>query len=184
MGDQQKPVILIVHGAWHRPWHYRALINDFRAKGYTVAAPTLVSSGEDDSIVTKTYHDDAARCHDALSAYLEQGRTVIGIGHSYGGVVLGAAILGHTVAERESKGLKGGFVSAAFIAAVPALQKGPSLYEAAGNQWLNPYFHHVEVRRKSQTRNLGASLTLTGKFRRRVYPSRVRLSPRRPSTVA
>ena len=57
MGDQQKPVILIVHGAWHRPWHYRALINDFRAKGYTVAAPTLVSSGEDDSIVTKTYHD-------------------------------------------------------------------------------------------------------------------------------
>ncbi|KAM5349932.1 hypothetical protein ACJ41O_006437 [Fusarium nematophilum] len=141
--DKQKPVILLVHGAWHRPLHYRVLINALNAEGFTVLAPPLASSGYDDSVDGKTYHDDVKRIHDVLLPLLNEGRTAIGVGHSYGGVPLTAAIQGHTVAERASKGLKGGISSAIYISPTPIFQKGISMYEAGGRQWTSAWFHDV-----------------------------------------
>ncbi|KAH7161923.1 Alpha/beta hydrolase fold-1 [Dactylonectria macrodidyma] len=141
MDDKQKPAVLLVHGAWHRPLHYRTLINDLNAKGFTVLAPPLASSGYDDSVDGKTYHDDVKRIHDVLLPILGAGRTVIGIAHSYGGVPLTVAIQGHTTAERAAKGLKGGIASAIYISPTPVFQTGISMYEAGGRQWPSGWFH-------------------------------------------
>ncbi|KAI1014367.1 hypothetical protein LB504_012094 [Fusarium proliferatum] len=140
---ERKPVILLVHGAWHRPLHYRLLIQAFQQQGFTVLTPPLASSGYDDSIDGKTYHDDVKRIHDAVLPYIYNGRKVIAIGHSYGAIPLTVAIEGHSIAEREQKGLVGGFSSVIYVAPTPVLHKGISMYEAAGEHYKTPFFHDV-----------------------------------------
>ncbi|KLO90651.1 uncharacterized protein LW93_11072 [Fusarium fujikuroi] len=139
----QQPVILLVHGAWHQPFHYRLLIQAFKQQGFTVLAPPLASSGYDDSVDGKTYHDDVKRIHDAVLPYIDSGRKIIGIGHSYGAIPLTVAIDGHSIAERERKGLVGGFGSVIYVAPTPVLHKGISMYEAAGEHYKTPFFHDV-----------------------------------------
>jgi alpha-beta hydrolase superfamily lysophospholipase len=141
----QKPVVLLVHGAWHRPLHYRLLIQAFQQQGFIVLAPPLASSGYDDSVDGKTYHADVKRIHDVVMPYIDHGRTVIAVGHSYGAIPLTVAIEGHSLAEREEKGLQGGFRSVIYVAPTPVLHKGISMFEAAGEQRQTPFFHDVSV---------------------------------------
>ncbi|KAF5559357.1 pyrethroid hydrolase [Fusarium napiforme] len=117
-GNNRRPVILLVHGAWHRPLHYRLLIQAFQQRDFTVLAPPLASSGYDDSID-------------------------VGIGHSYGALPLAVAIEGHSIAQKEKKGLPGGFSSVVYKAATPVLRKGISMYEAAGEHRKTPFFHDI-----------------------------------------
>lgn len=146
MNEKEQPaVILLVHGAWHRPLHYRLLIQAFQQQGFTVLAPPLASSGYDDSVDGKTYHDDVKRIHDAVLPYIDNGRKVIGIGHSYGAIPLTVAIEGHSIPEREQKGLVGGFSSVIYVAPTPVLHKGISMYEAAGEHYKTSFFHDVSV---------------------------------------
>ncbi|KAF5986175.1 pyrethroid hydrolase [Fusarium coicis] len=146
-GNNQQSVVLLVHGAWHRPLHYRLLIQAFQQQDFIVLAPPLASSGYDDSVDGKTYHDDVKRIHDVVLPYVNSGRKVIGIGHSYGAIPLTVAIEGHSIAEREKKGLPGGFSSVIYVAPTPVLHKGISMYEAAGEHRKTPFFHGVSDKR-------------------------------------
>ncbi|KAM0245170.1 hypothetical protein ACHAP5_005563 [Fusarium lateritium] len=139
----QKPVVLFVHGAWHAPVHYRLLIKAIQAEGFTVLTPTLASSGYDDSIDGMALNDDVKRIHDMVLPYLDKGRKVIAVGHSYGAVPLQIAVNGQTLAKREEKGLQGGFVSTIFIAPTPVLQKGISMYDSVGGKYTSDWFHDV-----------------------------------------
>jgi pimeloyl-ACP methyl ester carboxylesterase len=144
MNHSEKPIILIAHGAWHRPWHYRNLINRLRSKGYTTLVPSLATSGYDDALILNSYPDDVRRLHEVLLPYLSQGRKAVIVAHSYGGVPATHAVETHTVAERAARGLQGGIVSVVYIASLPVIQKGVSLYEAGGNKWLTLHFHDVD----------------------------------------
>lgn len=42
--SEQKPVILMVTGAWHRPFFYDPLGDALKAKGYEWLCPELASS--------------------------------------------------------------------------------------------------------------------------------------------
>lgn len=141
----EKPIVLLVHGAWHRPLHYRLLIQDLQAQGFRVLAPPLASSGYDDSIDGKGWSDDVSRLQGALFPELDAGRKAIVVAHSYGGVPGTHVIQGQTVAEREARGLKGGIMSVVFIAAFPAVQAGPSLLEATRGRGLTLSLHDVVV---------------------------------------
>ncbi|KFH47323.1 Pyrethroid hydrolase-like protein [Hapsidospora chrysogenum ATCC 11550] len=145
--DNKKPLVLLVHGAWHQPLHYRALIDALKQKGFTVLAPPLASTGYDDSVEGKTYHDDAKRLRDALLPLLDEGRTAIAIGHSYGSLPMTTAIKGHTVTERTSRGLSGGITSAVYIASTPFFQTGISMFEAGGKKYTSDWFHDVDEKR-------------------------------------
>ena len=147
MTEKQKPVILIVHGAWHYPLHYRSLTKDLQAKGFTVLVPPLATAGYDDSIDGKTHVDDMKRIHDALLPVIEQGKTVIGLSHSYGALPMAEAIQGHTVAERAAKGLNGGVASALFLAPTPVLVKDMRMLDASGGKWISDWYHDVTVSR-------------------------------------
>jgi alpha-beta hydrolase superfamily lysophospholipase len=127
--EQQKPVILFVHGAWHQPKHYSLLIACIESQGFTVVAPTLASAGYDDSVDGKGLDDDVRAIQDEIVPHIDSGRKIIAVGHSYGAVPLQVAINGQTQAERQQKGQKGGFVSVIFIAPTPVLQKDISMYD-------------------------------------------------------
>ncbi|RBR12212.1 uncharacterized protein FIESC28_08698 [Fusarium coffeatum] len=147
MSQEQKPVILFVHGAWHQPKHYSQLITSIEAKGLTVITPTLASAGYDDCVDGKDLEDDVKAIHGEILPYLDSGRKVIAVGHSYGAVPLQVAVNGHTLAEREQKGLQGGFASIVFIAPTPVLQKGISMYDSVGGQYTSAWFHDVSETR-------------------------------------
>jgi alpha-beta hydrolase superfamily lysophospholipase len=144
--EHQKPIILFVHGAWHQPKHYSLLIASIESQGFTVVAPTLASAGYDDSVDGKTLEDDVKAISDAILPYIDSGRKIIAMGHSYGAVPLQVAVNGHTQAERGQKGLQGGFVSVIFIAPTPVLQKDISMYDSVGGQYTSAWFHDVSVR--------------------------------------
>ncbi|KAF4452579.1 hypothetical protein F53441_4598 [Fusarium austroafricanum] len=139
----QNPVVLFVHGAWHRPFHYRLLIEAIQKQGFTVLAPPLASSGCDDSVDGKALNDDVKRIHDVVLPYIDSGRKVIAMGHSYGAVPLTVAIEGHSVAEREKNGLQGGFTSVVYLAPTPVLQKDISMYDSVGGKYTSHWFHDV-----------------------------------------
>jgi pimeloyl-ACP methyl ester carboxylesterase len=74
------PSLLIVHGAWHRPEHFRLLLDELSdVDGHVVS---LASCGSDPSRLGGMY-DDAKLIADAVAAI--DGPVVV-VAHSYGGV--------------------------------------------------------------------------------------------------
>ncbi|KAH8657745.1 Alpha/beta hydrolase fold-1 [Xylariales sp. PMI_506] len=127
MAAAAKPVILLVHGAFHPPHFYRKLIEGFRAQGFTILAPPLPSTGLDDSVAGKTYADDVRRIHETAAPYFSDGREVILLCHSQGGVAGSAATEGQTVEERGARGLPGGIRAIVYLAAFAIPQSGVTL---------------------------------------------------------
>ncbi|KAI1769480.1 alpha/beta-hydrolase [Hypoxylon sp. FL1150] len=127
-----KPVIVLIHGAFFAPVHYRRLIEPLRAQGYVVLAPPMPSTGLDDSAAGKTYVDDAKRILEYLIPYLDEGKEAVIVGHSHGGIAASALTEGQTVEDRKAKGLKGGVKSVVYLAALAIPTKGASFLGLLG----------------------------------------------------
>ncbi|KAI8959596.1 Alpha/beta hydrolase fold-1 [Daldinia sp. FL1419] len=124
MTAQDKLIILFIHGAWHIPLHYRDLLDRLRSGGYGILAPTLAITGYDDSIDGKTHVDATAQVRQLLIPYLDQGRKVVVVSHSYGGAVATQVSAGLTLEERVAQGLRGGVVGLVYIAAIISPEDG------------------------------------------------------------
>jgi pimeloyl-ACP methyl ester carboxylesterase len=125
-----KPAVVLVHGAWHRPLHYALLAYRLRRAGYDVAAPANASVGAPTEIAGKTHLDDAAAVVAAMRPFLDAGREVVLVAHSYGGTVAGEVVVGNTVEERKAAGKSGGVKGILYIAAYVLSDKGKSHFEA------------------------------------------------------
>ncbi|KAI2637100.1 alpha/beta-hydrolase [Hypomontagnella submonticulosa] len=128
----QKPVIVLIHGAFFAPVHYRTLIEPLRAQGYIVLSPPMPSTGLDDSAAGKTYVDDVKRLLEYLVPYLDEGKEAVVIGHSQGGIAASAVTEGQTVEERKAQGLKGGIKAVIYLTALAIPMKGASLLGLLG----------------------------------------------------
>jgi pimeloyl-ACP methyl ester carboxylesterase len=93
-----KPTFVLVHGAWHGGWCWRAVVPKLRAAGYRVTRPTLTGVGERHHLaspaVTLATHVDDIVAH----VEAEELDPVILVGHSYGGTVISGAA--HRMPER------------------------------------------------------------------------------------
>jgi pimeloyl-ACP methyl ester carboxylesterase len=137
----ENPVIVIVHGAWHRPSHFTSIIDPLCAKGYTVLAPSNATAGLDDSVCGTTHLDDVRLIHEALLPYLDAGKEAVIVCHSYGGIPGTASVEGQTIGERSAKGLKGGIKAMVYITSFALPQRGMSLFNMIGNKygdWIKP----------------------------------------------
>ncbi|KAI1036947.1 hypothetical protein LB505_011951 [Fusarium chuoi] len=132
--NSEKPVIAIVQGAWHRASHYNGLVQSLTDKGFTVLQPDNVTAGSDKDIKGKTHLDDVEAIRQSLQPALDQGKRIVLVCHSYGGIPGSAAVEGYQVHEREAKGLSGGISHVIYIAAFALPVKGLSLLSAAGGQ--------------------------------------------------
>ncbi|OJJ44018.1 hypothetical protein ASPZODRAFT_72285 [Penicilliopsis zonata CBS 506.65] len=121
--------IVFVHGAWHTPAHYEAYLFALRAQGFPVYSPQLPSCSNDDDS-TSGLADDVACVRELLSHLIDtQGRSVLMIMHSYGGVVGTEALLPSLTASQRSKDgseSHGGVTHLLYVAAY-ALQAGNSV---------------------------------------------------------
>ncbi|KAI2469422.1 alpha/beta-hydrolase [Annulohypoxylon bovei var. microspora] len=131
--SSQKPVVVIIHGAFFSPMHYRGLIEPLRAQGYTVICPTMPTTGLDDTVAGKTYVDDVGRVLDLLTPYLDEGREAVVLGHSQGGIAASAVTESQTVQDRKNRGLKGGIKAVIYLTALAIPTKGASLLGMLGD---------------------------------------------------
>ena len=122
----EKPTVLLVHGAWHNPSCWDPIRAELTKLSYPTEAVQLKSAGN----AVTTHLEDTAIVREALeSLIVSEGKTVILVMHSYGGLVGTNAVHGLEAAARQEKGEKGGIIHCLFIAAF-VVPKGSSLIQA------------------------------------------------------
>ena len=88
------PSLLIVPGAWHKPGHFRALVDELPDIDVHIA--TLTSTGDDPAVLRDMYAD-AEVIAQAVAAI---DRPVVVLAHSYGGVPTTQGLTGATNVRR------------------------------------------------------------------------------------
>ncbi|KAF4443214.1 hypothetical protein F53441_11523 [Fusarium austroafricanum] len=105
MGPIAKPVILLVHGAWHGSWAWKDQIPELGSLGYTTKALDLPTVS---GVPGKTQFDDAAHVRSILEPLLVDNKEVVVLAHSYGGPIACGGIAGLSLTERAQTKLPGG----------------------------------------------------------------------------
>ncbi|KAI1178978.1 alpha/beta-hydrolase [Nemania sp. FL0916] len=131
----QKPTIVLVQGSFQIKEVYSKLVNALEARQYPVVhsqLPTLTGHDEPD-FASKDLQTDAAAIQNVLKHLIEdEGRRVVLLMHSYGGLVGNeAAVEELTWAKRSSLDLPGGIIYAFYVAAF-VLTKGQSVLGTFG----------------------------------------------------
>jgi pimeloyl-ACP methyl ester carboxylesterase len=136
---QTKPTILIIHGAWHHPAYFKDLNQQLQDHGYGVACPHLPTCSNDVP-PKKLFKDDVAIVRDIATSLADDGKEIVVLMHSYGGMVGTDALYDMSVSSRAEAGLKGGVKRLVYMCAfIP--QKGQSLAGIFGGSlppWLEP----------------------------------------------
>lgn len=122
-----RPSVILVHGSWHTNEYFGPLRSLLEAKGYPTIAPLLPTTGGTPGKVG--LHEDAAVVRAEIKKLVDQGKDVILVMHSYGGLVGSQAVEGFGKASRKQHGLSGGVIHMAFITAF-LLPEGSSLAAA------------------------------------------------------
>jgi hypothetical protein len=115
-----KPTILLIPGAWHTGSTFEPVANILRAQGYQAEPVTLPSAGGPTSA---TAYDDAEHIQKTyLNDLVAQGKEVILVMHSYGGIPGTECVKGFARSHLAAQGKKGGVVSLIYQSAfiVPA----------------------------------------------------------------
>lgn len=120
----ESPVFLLAHGAWHPPWLYEPLKEAIAKLGYTLVIPALPTMGTKAKDIA--WDADVKALLQIAEPLFAQGKKIILIGHSYGGIPACVATRGQGVAERQAQGLDGGFLRIVFLCAFAMPSKGIS----------------------------------------------------------
>ncbi|KAI1121409.1 hypothetical protein F5Y10DRAFT_288492 [Nemania abortiva] len=114
------PTIFFVPGAWHDPWVFDRVRSVLSARKFETETSSLASVGAVDPGVG-LFHD-VARIRSALISLIDEGKEVVAIAHSYGGIVTSNAVEGLGIEQRAAQALSGGIVMILYLAAfaIPA----------------------------------------------------------------
>ncbi|KAJ7231263.1 Alpha/Beta hydrolase protein [Mycena haematopus] len=134
-----KPTVLIIPGSFSTLHGYEGVISELEAHGYPVQGIELETVGTRSK--APGLYDDAATVAAVASQLAEEGKDVVLVPHSYGGLVACEAAKGLAQSVREKAGKKGGIVRIVFITAVVGLE-GQSLSDVMGD---NPNLDYVRV---------------------------------------
>ncbi len=137
--SSSKPIIVIVPGSFTTPDYYDIFLDKLSSHGYDGVAINPPSIGEKPATMT----DDAAEVARVTSKFADQGKDVILISHSYGGVPASESAKGLGKKERQAAGKKGGISALLYVTAL-LVEPGQSLGSTMGDAV--PNYVHVEVR--------------------------------------
>ncbi|RYP08638.1 hypothetical protein DL764_001766 [Monosporascus ibericus] len=137
-----KPVILLAHGAWHPPILYNPLKHALEACGYELLVPELVTMGPGKTGMS--WDADDAMLLETATPLFDQGRSVVLVGHSYGGIPACIATRGNGVEDRRAVGKRGGFSHLVFLCAFAMPARDMSVLTVSGGSWL-PWHEVIEL---------------------------------------
>ena len=130
-----KPVILMVQGSIMLPSVYKQLEDHLNSIGYSTVHPVLPSCDErlGDEVPLKSLIDDALAIRLELIRQIEyEGKKVVMVMHSYGGIVGTEALREeYSFSHREKQGLAGGVIHQ-FCFSAFMLQAGQSVLSTFG----------------------------------------------------
>ena len=135
LGVKDLPILLLVQGSFQIPQVYQDFVRDLGSRGYCVVHPRLPSCSdmEHPDFPKRSLADDATAVRAELGRLIEhEGKDVVVIMHSYGGLVGSEAVteeLGRT--KRKEKGLPGGVIHLFYYSAF-LLEEGQSVLSAFG----------------------------------------------------
>ncbi|KAJ5585512.1 uncharacterized protein N7459_005312 [Penicillium hispanicum] len=133
----EKPTILFIPGAWHLPDVFDAVRACLALSGYPTAAPALPSVGAEPP--DKRLADDISFVAGELEALCNQGKKVVVVAHSYGGIVGASAVEHLEYAQRQAAGQQGGVIMLVYMSAF-VISQGISLLQMFGGNYL-PWMH-------------------------------------------
>lgn len=97
-----KPSIVIVPGSFTGPELYSTIASLLKDQGYEAFVGTLQSASRTPPEKAATMKEDAAYFRGIVEFLAGQGKDVVILGHSYGGIVATESVKGATKAEREA----------------------------------------------------------------------------------
>ncbi|KAF2094400.1 alpha/beta-hydrolase [Rhizodiscina lignyota] len=123
-----KPTIVIVPGSFSPALFYELFITQLNDAGYPdVHFVEYPSIGRKDPAPAATMLDDAAAIHKAVESLADEGRDILLIAHSYGGIPASESIRGLAKSQREADGKNGGIIRVLYATAiVPAVGESSS----------------------------------------------------------
>lgn len=107
--------IVLVHGAYHQPWHLQLLTKRLEDDGHPVTVPLLPCAGEHPP--EGGLDADVEVVKNALEVAARDAHGIVALCHSYGGVVLSEAVA--EVTEEAQKKIKRLIFLAAFLPPIP-----------------------------------------------------------------
>ncbi|KAL4941249.1 hypothetical protein BDV06DRAFT_229806 [Aspergillus oleicola] len=121
------PTIVLVHGAWHYPAHYRNLTSALSSLGHEVFVPTLLTMNGA-CPPTSDLYTDTDHIHSYVESLADTGHKIVVLMHSYGGQVGTNALDKLDVQSRKAQNLPGGVVRLIYLCAM-AFEEGGSMYK-------------------------------------------------------
>jgi pimeloyl-ACP methyl ester carboxylesterase len=124
-----KPTIALVPGSFSTTAAYDKLIEQLSEHGYPIMRIELKSVG---GPVSATSLDDAADINYILTPPVEEGKDIVVVMHSYGGIPGTDGTKGLAKVDQEAAGKKGGVIGLVYIAAL-LVKQGASLGSTRGD---------------------------------------------------
>jgi pimeloyl-ACP methyl ester carboxylesterase len=128
-----KPIIVFAPGAWHTPDCFDITREQLHQRGWETEAVAYPSVGAEPP--NKGLADDAAALRSTLEKIADEGKEIVLVVHSYGGLVGQNALMGLGLKQRQAIGKKGGVTIFIYLAAFVA-PKGATIKAMLGGQFL------------------------------------------------
>ena len=139
-----KPTFVLVPGAWHPSTAYSVFLSLIHKAGYPAVAVDHPSLNPQD-VADADCRKDAASIHQRLLPMIDNdGKDIIMLCQSYGGIPGGGAARGLSKSSREKRGLKGGVIGLVYMGAF-VVPEGQSLLAYIGGEH-PPYVLQHQVR--------------------------------------
>ena len=140
-----KPTIVLIPGAWFHPSTYDQFISILQRLSYPIVYASYPSLNPSDPATADAAHDTEAVLQNFLLPLVEnEGKDVVILMHSYGGVPGSSAARGLAKAQRSKKAKKGGVVGLIYFSGF-VLPDGASVADGQGGQ-LPAWVKQNEVR--------------------------------------
>lgn len=113
-----KPTILIVPGSFSAASLYDTLISALHALSFRAIVSDLPSASRLPPAPAASMADDAAHFHGLAESLADEGRDIVIVTHSYGGIPGTEAAKGLAKADREAEGKRGGVVRLVYLTSI------------------------------------------------------------------
>ncbi|KAH7136936.1 Alpha/beta hydrolase fold-1 [Dactylonectria estremocensis] len=133
MATVTKPTIVFAPGAWHTADCFDLVRDALDARGWSTEAVNYPSVGAEPP--TKGLSDDAAALRAVLQRLADEGKSIVLVVHSYGGLVGANAVEGLGYKQRAEQGQSGGVIMFVYLAAF-VTPLGKSIKDMLGGQFL------------------------------------------------
>ena len=128
-----KVLYIIVPGAWHPPSIYEPLVSQLQNEGHDAVVITYPSTNSS-SPTTATCAEDAIAVRRQFALLIEgEGKNLVVISHSYGGIPAAGAAYGLSAKARAQEGKSGGILGLVHITAF-VIPDGTSLLTFLGGK--------------------------------------------------